>query len=535
MITAAVCCAVLAASPLEELPLRQKIGQLFVVPAAQLLGDAHVQDLYRLIEEVGIGGVLLKQGTIEGQRALISKLQSRSVIPLLCVQDAEWGVSMRLTDAEELPRNLTLGAIQDLSLLYAFGKAVGAQCARVGTHLNLAPVVDVNSNPINPIIHMRSFGEDPAEVAQRATLVIEGMQSQGVLACAKHFPGHGDTSADSHVELPCVRRSLEQIKATELVPFSSAVCLGVDAVMTAHIDVRALSLEPGVPATFSRRIVHDLLQSEMGFQGLVISDALNMKALSLHHSDAEIAVRAVRAGHDLLLYGDHIAPYIEHIVRVSIPAAVQAIEQAVHEGLISEEDITARVEKIWRVKERLRKEVYEPGEVNSEEIRALKSRLFEEAMTLVKNEAFFPLKRGEKVAVVEWGDSPALIELLSQSIVMERFSIEDPDLEQRLVGWDRVLVICSVFKQFSKTEEQRALLSRLRALTPSKGIVLLGSPYGLSELPPFEGVLVAYENDPEAQRAAARVVLGDKAPKGRLPVSVEPEFLRGSGLCTALR
>lgn len=530
MITTAACCVLLVASPIEELPLKQKIGQLFVVPAAQLLGDEHFQDLYKLIEEVGIGGVLLKQGTSEGQRALISNLQSRSAVPLLCVQDAEWGVSMRLTDAVSLPRNLTLGAIQDLSLLYAFGEAVGAQCARVGAHLNLAPVVDVNSNPRNPIIHMRSFGEDPSEVAQRAALVIQGMQSQGVLACAKHFPGHGDTSQDSHVELPCVWRSLEQLKATELIPFSSAVRSEVDAVMTAHIDVSSLSLEPGTPATFSRRIVHDLLQSEMGFTGLVISDALNMKALALHQSDAEIAVRAVQAGHDLLLYGDHIAPNIEHIVRVSIPEAVHAIERAVHEGLISEEEITSRAEKIWRVKERLRKEVYASGEVSSEEIGALKIRLFEEAVTLVKNDSFFPLKRGEKVAVIEWGNSPALIDLLSQSVVIERFSIEDPDLEERLAGWDRVLVVCSVFQQFAKTEEQRAQLGRLKALTQSKGIILLGSPYGLSELPPFEGILVAYENDPEAQRAAARITLGDKAPQGRLPVSVGPEFLRGSGL-----
>lgn len=508
----------------RDLTLRQKIGQLFIVPAAQLQDKGHVQDLYKLIEEYGIGGVLLQQGTSAGQLCLIQDLQARSVIPLLCVQDAEWGVSMRLTDAAALPHHLTLGAIQERSLLYVFGQAVGEQCARVGTHLNLAPVVDVNSNPHNPIIHMRSFGEDPEEVAQRAVLVIQGMQSRGILTCAKHFPGHGDTAVDSHLELPLVTRSCKQLKEVEQIPFAAAIEARVDAVMVAHIDVSSLSLQSGVPATLSSCIVRDLLQSEMGFKGLVISDALNMRALSLHYSDAEIAVGAVKAGHDLLLYGDHIAPRIESILRVSIPEAVRAIEQAVTEGVILEEDLTARVEKIKRVKERL----YKPLTKTPLEIDALNRRLFEEAMTLVRNQDFFPLKKGEKVAVIEWGHSPIFMEKLGQDVVMERFCVQEADLESRVV--DRILIVCSVFQQFSKTKEQSSQIHRLYALAPPKGLVLLGSPYGLSEWPLLDGMLVAYENEPAAQLAAAHIVLGDRVSKGRLPVSVGPEFPRGSGL-----
>ena len=196
---------------LESMTLEQKIGQMFIIPACELRGDDHFEDLRRLIQQGWVGGILMKQGTAEGQRNLIERLQKLSSVPLLCVQDGEWGVAMRLTDVLSFPRNLTLGAVQDLALLYQLGQEIGKQCKLVGAHLNLAPVVDVNCNPRNPIIHMRSFGEDPLQVAKRGEQIMRGIQSVGVMACAKHFPGHGDTATDSHVNLPIIDHDQKSI------------------------------------------------------------------------------------------------------------------------------------------------------------------------------------------------------------------------------------------------------------------------------------------------------------------------------------
>ena len=393
---------------IESMTLEEKIGQLFVAPACELRGEDHLEDLLALIERWHLGGILLKQGTIEGQRSLIEKLQKRSSLPLFCLQDGEWGVAMRLRDALSFPRNLTLGAIQDLTLLYQLGQEIGKQCRLVGTHLNLAPVVDVNCNPRNPIIHMRSFGEDPVQAALRGEQVMRGIQSQGVIACAKHFPGHGDTTVDSHVDLPIIAHDKDRLQKVELHPFQQLIDADVQAVMTAHLYVKAFAEEALLPVTFSHRIVTDLLQKQMGFCGLVLSDALNMKALTKHYGPRQIAVNALLAGHDLLLYGDHIAPNIDQILRSDIPQAFSAIKAAVENKEIPEELIDAKVRKILQAKEKcgLFQPFLSPAnikeQINSSDAYALKKRLFEEAVTLVRNQSILPLKK-QKIALIEWG------------------------------------------------------------------------------------------------------------------------------------
>src|SRR5579872_4641816 len=208
-----------AESRLKEMTLEEKIGQLFIMPACQLRGEDHRRDLYRLITTYHIGGIILKQGTAQGQRLLINSLQAHAKIPLLAVQDAEWGLRMRLSDTLGFPKNLTLGAITDSKWIYQLGKEIGRQSKLVGVQINLAPCIDINSNPQNPIIHMRSFGEEPARVANHALALMHGMQSEGVAACAKHFPGHGDTSIDSHCALPLIPHALTRIEAVEFFPF----------------------------------------------------------------------------------------------------------------------------------------------------------------------------------------------------------------------------------------------------------------------------------------------------------------------------
>jgi beta-N-acetylhexosaminidase len=529
------------------LTLEEKIGQLFIIPACQLRGEDHFEDLERLIRDGKVGGIILKQGTADGQRALIDKLKSFSRLPLLFVQDGEWGVGMRLTDVLAFPRNLTLGAVQDLSLLFQLGQEIGRQCRLVGVHLNLAPVSDVNCNPQNPIIHMRSFGEDPVQVALRSQLVMFGIQSMGVLACAKHFPGHGDTSVDSHVDLPFITHDLHRLQRVELLPFQTLIRAGVKVIMSAHLCVEAID---ELPVTFSHRVITDLLQNKLGFNGLVISDALNMKALSNRFSPDQIAIKALLAGHDLLLYGDHIAPNVDQILRRDIHQAIAALKAAVENQEISEEFIDAKVSKILKAKEELcraqedfvnfglcetksnRSKAIRPNseapyekidnlaeKINSPQARALKRKLFQEAITVVRGEELLALGE-KKIALIEWGESP----LFAAMIDADRFFLNDPELLEKVSRYSRLVISLSKYStawpNFGLEAQDEELLIALSKRGIPTVAVIFGTPYSLSKLPLFETIIVAYENANEAQEAAADVLLGKLSPKGKLPISI---------------
>ena len=457
-----------AEETLAQMSLEEKVGQLFVIPACQFREEEHKKDLERLIQECHIGGLILKQGTPDGQVMLINHLQEVSHLPLLCIQDAEWGLQMRMADILAFPKNLTLGAIQDNALLYRLGQEIGWQCALVGGHINAAPVVDVNSNPNNPIIHWRSFGDDPHLVAEKGLQMMLGMQSMGILACAKHFPGHGDAAVDSHLDLPQVMQPLERLEEVELLPFRKLIEGGVKTVMSAHVSVPALDgylyhtrpqtwnldrvkapgsndrkgpcisntkalaivesrelsrwpkskfeAECGInrPATFSPEIIKGLLCSTLHFEGLVISDALNMQAVSRYFDDARIAEHAFEAGHDLLLYGDHLEPKIDRILREQVPVAFQHLVRLFYMGELDLAELDRRVLKVLRAKEDLnlhkqRMLVYDvrlPEMINRQEAFSLKKTLFQEAITLLKNKNdLLPLKLDRSsTLLIEDGD-----------------------------------------------------------------------------------------------------------------------------------
>ncbi len=321
---------------LERMSVDEKIGQLFMIPACPARQEEeHFEDLKRCLETWHVGGVILKQGTLASASLLLERLSSYQ---LLYAIDAEWGLAMTLTDGVAYPKNVILGAIQDEELLYRVGEEIGQQCRALGVHINFAPVVDVATNPNSPITCQRSFGNDPHEVAWRAECVVRGMQAAGVMACAKHFPGHGGTVVDSHLELPVVMQM-------ELEPFKRVIEAGVSCVMSGHLVVKE-----GPPASLSGKIIQGVLRDELGFCGLVITDALNMRALTSHFSVEEIALQAFLAGNDILLYGDHIAPSVDRILRSDVPRAINALKQAYAQGIITERDLDLRVLKILRAK-----------------------------------------------------------------------------------------------------------------------------------------------------------------------------------------
>lgn len=456
---------ILFAHDLKTLSLEEKIGQLFVVPAKYSEDGSHRQDLINIIHNYHVGGIILKQGDPLCQVKLIEELQAESKIPLLCVQDAEWGLSMRLKNTVKFPRNLTLGAIQDNSLIYRLGKEIGRTCKLVGTHLNLAPVVDVNSNPKNLVIHTRSFGENPENVASKALAYISGIKSEGILTCAKHFPGHGDTSVDSHIDLPIITKF-------ELVPFAAAIKGGVPCIMTAHLGF------PSLPITFSSKIVTDLLKREMGFQGLVITDALNMKALTNYTPAEEIGLKALLAGHDLLLYGDHIAPNIVRILTQDVPQAFNRIKKAIIDGELAEEELDAHVEKILKTKETLPplpSTDHLLDAINSVAAKELKRELYQNAITLVSDpKGLIPLSSPDDATIISLYETPT------------------PE----------------IIESIQKKEKEKPVI-----------VVLFQTPYSLFHFDKSMTLIMAYENDPDAEEAAKDVISGKLIPIGKLPIS----------------
>ena len=372
---------------ISRMSLREKIGQLFIATIAEETTLTHKNSMSacqsdpvyikQLIENHNVGGILfLGTSTIQKQIELTRRYQNYSAIPLLVLEDLEWGLETRLSDAIRFPRNITLGAIQNEQLIYEMGYEIGKQCQAIGVHINLAPVIDINNNPLNPVIGRRSFGEDHVHVAQRGKLYMQGMQDAGILSCAKHFPGHGDTHQDSHVTLPVINHDKKHLESIELYPFKEAINAGVDALMIGHLRVPALDQNSIAP--FSYPIVTDLLKNELGFKGLIITDALNMGALS-GYKPGEVELRAFLAGCDVFLCS------------LDIPQAIATLEHAVAIGIISEAEVTTRVFKVLCAKEQVKLNKHKYNKytrqllVNNPCAHALKKRLFEEAITVVQN------------------------------------------------------------------------------------------------------------------------------------------------------
>lgn len=464
---------------LQQMSVEEKVGQLFVVPGCPERKDYHLQDLYHLFNERHVGGMILKQGSSKSYREFFASL--KTPLPIIRVGDAEWGVSMRVTDAVKFPRNLTLGAIQDLSLIKRFGHQVGWECRQVGIDINLAPVADTNTNPLNPIIGIRSFGDVTQRVALLVSIVIEAMQEEGVLACAKHFPDHGDVTVDSHKDLPTTQiRSLEA--------FEAAVHARVGALLTAHL------LVDDEVVTFSHKLVHELVREKMKFDGLLITDALNMKAITNYTKPAQAALDALKAGHDLLLYGTHLSEQVDALLQKDIPQAIDRIIIAVKSGEYPESLLDTHVVRIIKTKQQLLKRPpVQEMPIASEQALRLKQELYDNAITVVSNE-HLPLKPHQEV---QWtflgGEAPLLQKSLQPST-------QGPH------------IVCV-------TKWDEAIKEQLRSLKPDI-LIVMASPYGLIDLPQPPTLIVGYENDPMAEESVRKVLIGEMEAKGQLPLEI---------------
>ncbi len=322
---------------LKKMTLRQTIAQLLHIPAWSNRGTKHESKVISLIEKYGIGGVIFFQGSLESQAIMTNSFQAVSNVPLLISMDAEWGLGMRLDDAPSFPYQMALGALHKNDLIYEMGAEIARQCKRLGVHVNFAPVVDINSNPANPVIGFRSFGDDKFKVAEKALAYMKGLQDNGIMACAKHFPGHGDTSLDSHFDLPIIDKSIEEFESLEWYPFKILIEHGVKSVMMAHLFLPQIEKRVGRASSLSKSII-DLLKQMLGFEGLIFTDALDMKSVANRFNPGQLELEALKAGNDVLLFVN------------DIPAAIEAIENEVKKGIIPESLIIKKCQKILGAK-----------------------------------------------------------------------------------------------------------------------------------------------------------------------------------------
>ena len=328
----------------------EKIAQLFMVVAYSNKGDIHKEEVEKLIKDYKIGGLMFLQGGPVRQARLTNYYQSITETPLMIAIDAEWGVAMRLDSSLRFPWQMTLGAIDDTNLIYKMGVEIARQCRLLGVNINFAPVIDVNSNPNNPIINNRSFGESPTKVAKMGIAFMNGLQDNNILACAKHFPGHGDTDDDSHKTLPVVNHQRERLDKIELAPFQELINNGLGSVMIAHLNVPALD-ESNIPSSLSFNVVNNLLKNEMNFTGLSITDALNMKGVSNAYEPGIVDLKALIAGNDVLLLSENV------------PKAISEIKNAIKHNKITQEEIDNRCRKILIAKSWMGLDNYVPSEI----------------------------------------------------------------------------------------------------------------------------------------------------------------------------
>lgn len=363
---------------LENMSLDEKIGQLFMVPLCPKRDCHHFDDIQKLIDNYYIGGIIIKQANPKEQIDTLNYFQGQSKYPLLVSADAEWGLGMRMNETISYPKNIYLGLIEDDNLIFELGKEIARQLKLVGVHINLAPVVDINNNPKNQVIKERVFGSDSKLVTKKAKLIVLGMQSQNILCTAKHFPGYGDIEIDPHLDLPKAYHSLDRLKNIEFIPYNELIENNIACIMTAHILLPNLDY---LPVTMSKKLTEDLLRNVLNFKGLIITDALNMKALTNIYSIEHIALQSHIAGNDILLYGDHINPNIDDILNRQVPIAFDAIKQAYLSGQLDIKKLNEHVLKILKAKEKLNLfenrfvEKFDDKKINSEYAYKLKERL----------------------------------------------------------------------------------------------------------------------------------------------------------------
>ena len=530
-------------SVFNSLSSQEKIAQLMMVAAYTDRNEYHEKEIKKLIQKYNIGGLIFFQGHPYKQANLTNKYQSLAKTPLFIAIDAEWGLAMRLDSTVKYPYAMMLGAVKDEKLIYDMGAQIAEQLKLIGTHINFAPVIDVNNNPVNPVINIRSFGEDRASVTRKGLLYMKGMQDNNILAVAKHFPGHGDTDTDSHLTLPLISHSRERLDSIELFPFKELINSGLGGVMTAHLSVPALEKDPKTASSLSRDVVTGLLKNELGFKGLIFTDAMNMGGINKYFRPEEANVKAIAAGNDILL--------MPH----DVPKTIALIQKEIRRGNISREDINAKCKKILAAKYWVGLNNYSPvklceldKKLNRPEFLLLKRKLIESSLTLLNNRNnLIPLKRLDtlKIATIALDcDNPDILQKTA-GLYTETGNIcinKDPSLvrlQDKLNEYN--LLIVSIHNTNIRVSKNFGISSRtiefIDSLADKYNVILNvpANPYalpGFKNLNNIKGLIVSYEDNDITQSLAAQLIFGAIPAEGSLPVTVSKEYPAGSSIKT---
>lgn len=516
----------------------EKIAQLMVIRAHSNLGADHVAKVVNDIRKYNVGALCFFQGGPLRQANLTNYYQSIAKTPLMVTIDGEWGLGMRLDSVTKFPYQLTLGAMDDEELVYRMGVAIGEQCKRLGVHVNYAPVVDINNNPNNPVIGHRSFGEDRDKVSRFGVAYMKGMQDAGIMACAKHFPGHGDVDVDSHLDLPVINKSLAQLDTMELVPFKALFRAGVGSVMIAHLSIPALDNAPNRATSISKNSVTGLLRDKLGYNGLTFTDALEMKGVAKYFPDGTIAVEALIAGNDMLC------------LPASVPETIEAVKKAIQEKRLSQADIDAKVKKVLLAKYSLGLFESRPVDMNNllgdlnAKTDAIRYDAASRSITLLrKGTDAFPVAKGRRVAYVGIGISSVneFGKRLQEELGADTYFLSYQDGQSAADNIFKALangryesVITGIHgfnlrpaNNYGISPAAIRLFENLQSLNTATFV--FGNVLAVSSFCTAKNLVACYQDDDITQGVAAELVKGGIVARGRLPVSV-CDFRFGTGI-----
>lgn len=529
-------------SVFNSLTPKERIGQLFLVRAHTNLGQKFIDSVGTVIKNEQLGGLVVFQGGPVRHLDMINNYQKVSKVPLLVTVDGEWGLGMRLPDStQSYPYQMTLGAMQDNSLLYEMGRDVAKDFLRIGIHFNFAPTVDINNNPKNPVIGFRSFGDNKENVTVKSAAYMKGMIDGGVLASIKHFPGHGDTDVDSHYDLPKLPFTRERLEELEIYPFKELIKQGATAVMVGHMDIPALDNTPNLPSSISKKVVTDLLRNDLGFQGLTVTDAMNMKGVTKYFPNGEADILAIEAGHDLLELSENSA------------RAIALVEKSIKSGRLKQADIDRRVKRVLAAKLWLGLDKYTPAkrantfaDLNRPETKSLIQRMADASVTLLKsNRRIQSFDTKKETAIVSVGIKKGQefeTGLSARLTNAKNFYITGKETEQQLADLvkeirDHDQIVLAIHDDRSRprptldfSDDVKTFIDKIagrRTIT-----IMLTNPYALTsvKVDRSASIIMGYQNEAFMQRAALKVLLKDIKPKGKLPVTINKTYSFGKGL-----
>lgn len=509
----------------------EKLGQLFIVALYTNKDESHINQIRNIVINDKIGGLILMQDDAAREINLVNEFQQKSKVPLMIGMDAEWGLYQRINTAHKFPWAMTLGAIQDKDLIYKMAAKIAEDCKRMGINWDFAPVVDVNTNPNNPIIGNRSFGSEVSNVTQSALSYANGLQDNNILAAIKHFPGHGDTNTDSHLDLPVVSHNLDRLNKIELAPFKALMNKGIGGVMVAHLYVPSLESGKGIPASISKNIITGLLKDKWGYKGLIITDALNMGAVANKYKPGELDALAFKAGNDIMLFSQGVAE------------GKKLIQKAIDKGEISQSRVEESVKKILLTKYFLGLNQYTPKnpenvnyDLNNDSHTKLVQNLYSNALTLLKDEKkLLPLNSTTTYYYVPLEEAPYQtfenrVKLDAKIIVKKASEINTiPANSTVIVGFHKDN--STAYKPYKISAESKKILADL---TKNQNVILnvFGSAYALKDIDisKVSTVLVSYENNDDSMTATADAFRGKTIIPGKLPVLVNDELKPGMGI-----